>query len=64
VDARSRAEPQAALSWTLGPGEFLALGDARDDSEDCRAWGPIEEEEIVGRAALRLWPPLKFGGAR
>ena len=45
---------------TLGPDEYFVLGDNRPDSSDSRIWGPLEEQYIVGRTFLRLWPPHRF----
>jgi signal peptidase I len=45
---------------TLGPDEYFVLGDNRPDSSDSRVWGPLEEQYIVGRTFLRLWPPQRF----
>jgi len=40
----------------------FVLGDNRAGSRDSRFFGPIEEEMVVGRAFIRLWPisSLKF----
>jgi len=45
----------------LEPGEFYVLGDHRSLSKDSRSMGPIQEEQIIGRAVLRIWPLHKFG---
>lgn len=37
-------------------GKVLVLGDNRNNSEDGRFFGPIDEDLIVGRAFLRMWP--------
>ena len=37
------------------------MGDNRDESFDSRYFGPIEEDDIVGRAFLRIWPLNSFG---
>lgn len=42
----------------LGEGEYFLLGDNRNDSSDSRDSdiGNVSEDEIIGKAGLRLWP--------
>jgi signal peptidase I len=37
-------------------GEVFLLGDNRGNSEDSRDFGPVPEDEVVGRVLLRVWP--------
>jgi signal peptidase I len=38
------------------PGRVFVMGDNRGNSEDSRKFGPIDEDLIVGRAFIRVWP--------
>ena len=40
----------------LGPGQYFVMGDNRPDSSDSRYWGDLPQNDIVGRAFLRLYP--------
>jgi len=45
----------------LGASEYFVAGDNRSHSSDSRAWGPITDSEIVGRAFFRYWPAAQVG---
>ena len=49
--------PADPFSETLGDREYFVMGDNRDQSSDSRSWGVLQEERIVGRALVRLFPP-------
>ena len=37
------------------------MGDNRPNSSDSRIWGPLPEEDIIGRVDLRLLPIGEIG---
>lgn len=65
VDGRRVVEPYLAPSTPtadFGPeliagGELWVMGDDRANSMDSRAFGPVQQRTVVGRATHRAWPP-------
>ncbi len=47
----------------LGPDEYYVMGDNRINSSDSRMWGPVDDDQIVGRAWLLYYPFSDFGWA-
>lgn len=45
---------------TLGTNEYFVLCDNRSMASDCRIWGPITRERIVGKVLFRYWPFKRF----
>jgi signal peptidase I len=43
-------------------GRVFVMGDNRSNSADSRTIGPVEEDKIVGRAFVVIWPFSDFGG--
>jgi signal peptidase I len=52
----TRAEP-----CDVSEGEVWVMGDNRNDSKDSRYFGPIDEDTIVGRAFIVVWPLNRIG---
>lgn len=49
-------------SCTLDDDEVFVLGDNRGNSSASNVYGPVEYDDIVGRAVIRVWPLGSFGG--
>ncbi|MDH4119548.1 MAG: signal peptidase I [Acidimicrobiia bacterium] len=47
---------------TIPEGQLWVMGDNRNESSDSRVFGPIEVEDVVGQAILRIWPLDRIGG--
>ncbi len=69
VDGQVLAEDyvKAPPAYVWGPsvvpeGHYLVLGDNRNSSSDGHIWGFLSAETIIGKAAVRFWPPSRIGG--
>ena len=72
VNGRRQSEGFANLDATCGTcnlpqeitvpkGHYFMMGDNRGESADCRVWGPIPKDWIIGKAFLTYWPPSRIG---
>ncbi len=69
VDGRLLVEPYlpaAVATSDFGPvivpaGQLWMMGDNRQNSQDSRVFGPIDERSIVGRTILRILPLRRTG---
>ncbi|MEN9215383.1 MAG: signal peptidase I [Gloeomargarita sp. DG02_3_bins_56] len=56
------APPDYEYGPVVVPAEhYLVLGDNRNHSFDSHFWGFVPRQNIIGRAAIRFWPPHRIG---
>ncbi|SIQ01104.1 signal peptidase I [Alkalispirochaeta americana] len=47
--------------WYVPPERIFGLGDNRDNSRDGRYFGPVHEENVLGRSMVIYWPLDRMG---
>lgn len=69
VNGKEIVEPYLGPAVTTGPlelttvpeGHVWVMGDNRPNSKDSRFFGPLDEDLIIGRAFVRVWPLTSLG---
>jgi signal peptidase I len=60
------SDEQYKVPWpkngVVPQGQYLVLGDNRNNSYDSHYWGFVPKDKIVGRATVRFWPMNRVGG--
>ena len=46
--------------YKIPENSYFFLGDNRPDSFDSRFWGAVPRKNIIGKAELLIWPPLRI----
>jgi signal peptidase I len=55
---------QNCTPTTVQAGKLYVMGDTRNNSEDSRSFGQIDQSTLVGRAFVRIWPLSHTGWLR
>ena len=55
-DTRCVNQPRETGRCTLDDSSYFMMGDNRNASSDSRFFGPVPDENLVGRAFARIWP--------
>ncbi|MDR2210679.1 MAG: signal peptidase I [Spirochaetaceae bacterium] len=63
-DQRYREQAARQGNWYVPEGRIMPLGDNRDNSHDGRFFGTVKISKILGRGALKYWPPGRIGMIR
>lgn len=68
VDGTKQEEPyvqdpddRSVPEIVVPPASVYVLGDNRANSEDSRAFGPVSDNRLIGRAVAGVWPPSMLG---
>ncbi len=49
------------IDYEVRDDEYFVMGDNRGASSDSRVWGPLPDDDLIGRVWLRGWPVARVG---
>lgn len=53
----ARGRYAVGMRYSLESGKLFLLGDNSANSRDSREYGPVDEDQLVGRPVMVVWPP-------
>ncbi len=56
--------PMIQYPFTVPDGHIWMMGDNRTNSGDSREFGPVDVDQVMGRAFWTYWPPTEFGNLK
>jgi signal peptidase I len=62
VNCPNSETPTGITRQVVPEDTVFVMGDNRCDSTDSRYFGPVDQDTIVGRAFVRIWPLTRAGG--
>jgi signal peptidase I len=71
IDGRPLREPYIELqrrdtgpeeTYRVPQGHYFVMGDNRAQSCDSTEWGPVPEENLIGKVMMTYWPPNRILG--
>lgn len=62
IESYIAARPDYQFGPVTVPADaYLVLGDNRNKSFDSHYWGFVPQDNVIGRAVFRFWPPSRLG---
>lgn len=55
------AEIDLLKPYKIPDGKLLMMGDNRNNSNDSRFWGVLDQNRVIGKAMVRFWPMNRLG---